>query len=282
MKKHFEFSDFIEPLPNDDSVPYLDRAEVYMPALSEPHKKWREDGVMILPNFLPDNLIERYCSLREKLDNPNGWNTPIPYMHHEEIRDIALYPPLMLVLKDLIGDDMGLHLNLTGWVSTERNWHQDGYLNPEFVGSWYVAVWMALDDIHPDSGPFEFVPGSHRWGMMTRSKIWEKLTEEERERPDWPKLSEKLLNKPCEKEIKARGAKVYQFLAKKGDVLIWHSRLLHRGSEPKKPGMQRKALINHYSGLTARKDMPVRKQHTLGCYYFVLHTNDPIEGNFKK
>ena len=54
-----------------------------------------------------------------------------------------------------------MHLNLTGWVSTERNWHQDDYLNP-FINSWYGRL-VALDKISADAGPFEYVPGSHKW-----------------------------------------------------------------------------------------------------------------------
>ena len=47
---------------------------------------------------------------------------------------------------------MLLHLALTGWISTQRDWHQDDYLNPPFVANWYAAVWMALDDISAESG----------------------------------------------------------------------------------------------------------------------------------
>jgi len=30
---------------------------------------------------------------------------------------------------------------------------------------------MALEDIHPDCGPFEFVPGSHRWPTLRQEKV---------------------------------------------------------------------------------------------------------------
>ena len=52
---------------------------------------------------------------------------------------------------------MVLHLNLTGWISSERNWHQDDYLNSAEINGWYLAVWMALDDVSPNSGPFQFI-----------------------------------------------------------------------------------------------------------------------------
>ena len=66
---------------------------------------------------------------------------------------------------------MCLSLALTGWVSTERNWHQDDYLNPPDVDAWYVAAWLALDDIPSGSGPFQYVPGSHRWPAIRGDKV---------------------------------------------------------------------------------------------------------------
>jgi hypothetical protein len=163
---------------------------------------------------------------------------------------------------------MGLHLNLTGWVSTERNWHQDDYLNPPYVNSWYSAVWVALDDIHPDCGPFEYVPGSHKWPLLRSNKVRLFLTPEERSDANWPFLAERVVNDICEREIARRGGATKKFIAKKGDVLIWHGRLLHRGSYPAVPGMLRKTLISHYSGLSHRIDMKAFNRTPDGSVYF--------------
>ena len=38
------------------------------------------------------------------------------------------------------------------------------------VNGWYLAVWMALDDIGPETGPFQFIPGSHRWPVLRRDQ----------------------------------------------------------------------------------------------------------------
>jgi len=196
-------------------------------------------------------------------------------MHVAELRDVSLYPPLMNLMESLIGEEMGLHLNLTGWVSTERNWHQDDYLNPPYINSWYAAVWIALDDIHEDSGPFEFVPGSHRWPLMRSHKVRMFLTPEERDHDNWPGLAERFVNDVAEEEIVKRGLKTKKFLAKKGDLLIWHGRLMHRGSYPNIPGMERKTLISHYSGISHRVDMPIVDRTSEGSAYF--HLERPID-----
>lgn len=223
---------------------------------------WEQDGYVVLEKFLPDDLVEAYCRKR-KLVGPGGWESPTPYLNVPELKDICLFPGLMAVLSTLIGKEMGLHLNLTGWVSTERDLHQDAYLNPVHVGDDYAAVWMALDDIHPDSGPFQFVPGSHLWPMLDQEKVKALLTPEEAASPMWPKHTERFLTEIAEAHIKEQYAEVKTWAGKKGDVLIWSARLLHRGSKPNQPGMIRKALISHYSALT-REDMPTQAEHKPG------------------
>jgi ectoine hydroxylase-related dioxygenase (phytanoyl-CoA dioxygenase family) len=179
-------------------------------------------------------------------------------------------------MRSLIGEQMMLHLCLTGWVSTERDWHQDDYLNPPFVNSWYAAVWMALGDIHPDSGPFEYVPGSHRWPLMRGDKIRARMPWRQATQPNWPAVSESFVVPAVEAEIERRGAIVRPFIAKRGDVLIWHGRLLHRGSKPKQPGMMRNSLICHYSGITHRKDKPTRARDANGQLYWITKPRSAV------
>lgn len=262
-------ADLCEDVP-DALLPPLDRKDVDEAGLTADQKSWRDQGYLILRDFVPARLTEPYCRLRERLRSPGGWSCPTPYMHFRELRDLGCWRPLADKLRELIGADMGMHLNLTGWVSTERNWHQDDYLNPPFINSWYAAVWFALDAVSPDAGPFEFVPGSHKWPLLRGDKVLARLTPEERDSPSWPKFSERVLNEVFEAEIAARGARPERFLAGRGDVLIWHGRLAHRGPRPKVPGTPRKALIAHYSALSKRLDMPKHVRHEGGGWYFDL------------
>jgi len=57
-------------------------------------------------------------------------------------------------------------------------------------------------------------------------------------------------------------------------VLIWHGRLLHRGSRPTNPSLLRRALISHYSGINHRPDMPARVTDPNGMQYFAA--NHPL------
>jgi ectoine hydroxylase-related dioxygenase (phytanoyl-CoA dioxygenase family) len=132
-------------------------------------------------------------------------------------------------------------------------------------------LWLALDTIHPDSGPFQYVKGSHKWPQVTREKILSALSPSERDHK-WPTHSERVLTPLFEKEIEDRGAEVTSHLAERGDVLLWHGRLLHRGSIPNVPGMERRSVIAHYSGINHRGDMPKAVKYD-GGYYFPI--DDP-------
>ena len=260
--------------PMDHDLPPLDRKKA--PAKLTPDQEfWRENGYLILRDIIPAELIDRYCAVRRTVSHAEGWNSPTPYLEVPAIRDLCLYPPLCRKMEELMGEPLGLHLNLTGWVSTERDWHQDDYLNPPEVNGHYIAAWTALDQISPDAGPFEFVPGSHHWPFIRQAKVLALLGPDWANNAHWPAESERLLTPFFEEQIRQRRSPVERFLGNRGDVLLWHARLLHRGSLPIRPGAERRSMIAHYSTLTRRHDMPVTRNHSGGGWYFVPGEKKP-------
>lgn len=254
---------------DNSALPYLDRSSLDEAQLDAQQRFWRENGYLVLERFMPDHLTEAYAEARWRLrPTVESWRCPTIHMHVPEARALSCYAPLAKVLEKLIGEPMGIHLNLTGWVSTERNWHQDAYLNPEHLNDHYLAVWFALDDIHPDAGPFEFVPGSHKWPLLSADKVKAQMPAYQRNRIDWPRISEAIVVQAFEREIERQGLEAELFMAKKGDVLIWHSRLLHRGSKPKDPTLLRKSLIAHYSSIHRRPAFPPAEIAPEGGWYF--------------
>ncbi len=281
--KGVSFGDLSEPQPEDTKT-RIERMP--MSELSDLQRQWREDGVVVLRNFLPQGLRQAYCEERERMLPRNrskrdnfwgGWHHPYPYMDSPALKALALHRPLTEVLREVIGDELGVHLALTGWVSTERNFHQDTYLNPADLWSHYVAVWMAMDDIHADAGPFQFVRGSHTWDVLRRDKLLAYLTPEERDKPNWPSFTQEWVSQACEAEIAKRGAKVEEFIPKGGDVLVWHSNLVHRGSQPRNPKLLRKSLICHYSSIVRRTDFgDSLVKHENGSHYWAFPPVAPV------
>ena len=49
-----------------------------------------------------------------------------------------------------------------------------------------------------------------------------------------------------ERRLKKSNLIKQKFIAKKGDILIWHSNLLHGGEEVINPKLTRKSMVLHY------------------------------------
>jgi len=101
-----------------------------------------------------------------------SWRSPTPYLFVPEIRELCLYQPLCAILESLFGERMGMNLTLTGWVSTERDWHQDDYLNPPGIMSHYCGVWFALDAIALAGSTDNVSEASPLTKVLRRLRTW--------------------------------------------------------------------------------------------------------------
>jgi Phytanoyl-CoA dioxygenase (PhyH) len=267
-------------------------ADLTVPAPEPGPADWNDEGVVVLPGLIPDALIGPYEAAWWEANgspeplptltpgrriggawSPGGWAHCTPYREVEALRALVCHADLASAIEALLGEPAGVHLNLTGWVTTQRDWHQDTYLNPPHVGDFYAAAWIALGDIHPDSGPFQYVPGSHRWPTVTRDLIGAHVDLSD---PRWPAHSEEVLSPLFDQEIAERGAEVVTYLPKRGDVLVWHGRLVHRGTRARVPGSYRPALIAHYSGVNHRSDMPAAVPEGEAGWLFPIEERVPV------
>jgi hypothetical protein len=224
---------------------------------------WNSQGYLILKDYIDEDAIEKYKKLwiEQNSDgyddsgnllvkNRQGFLGTKPYLQYSEILDIMCSDKIASTIDQLFDDVYGLHLNFTSWYTTRRAWHHDVQFPTVNNIVDYFGIWVALDDIELDSGPFQFVPGSHKWDVDFDFIYAE---------PESGKPS-----KIIEQYISERKANVLSFMAKKGDIIIWDGRLLHRGSEARNPEMLRKCLIGHYTN-TGGKDN--YGKHGLGYYF---------------
>jgi ectoine hydroxylase-related dioxygenase (phytanoyl-CoA dioxygenase family) len=100
------------------------------------------------------------------------------------VRNLVLFKPMMQRIQQTIGYRIGVHFNLSGFTSTDRGWHQDDYMYARTVMASGVAAWIALDDVTTDMGPFEFVPGSHKWAWMRKWLVTPHLKQEVLDNPE--------------------------------------------------------------------------------------------------
>lgn len=268
----------------EDKVPWLDRADVDESRLTREQLAWRRHGYVILRGLIPDNLLDEYLALRGKHNVVLGaFGNFSPYCSYDEISAICMYWPLVDLIASLFGALLAPHFNLSACVSTQRGWHQDDYLNPDDTYSWYAATWIAIDDVAEEAGPFEYIPSSHRLPCMRGSLVKELLEPEVRGLDGgkqgghhWATFAEGFVNRVYDNLIDERRLRRLRFLAKRGDVMIWHGKLLHRGSIPLNPDMPRPALITHYSNPLTRRDIGSDiRAYTNGAPYWFFQRSAP-------
>jgi hypothetical protein len=104
-----------------------------------------------------------------------------------------------------------------------------------------TASWLALEDVRENSGEFEYVPGSHRLPELLHHG------NTKAHYGDFAEYGRILVEtrEMCEE----RGLKTERFMARKGDVLIWHADLMHGGAIIEDRSRTRKSLVAHFMPL---------------------------------
>ena len=131
------------------------------------------------------------------------------------MENIEIRPILQQILDDQVVITTGHHNSIMTKMphfSTPTSWHQDRRYW-RYSDDNLVSVWLALDDEYSENGVLEFIPSSHKMHFST---------EQFDEKEYFSQMNE--VNK------KIIATKVSTDL-KKGDVVLFHSLLLHRANK---------------------------------------------------
>jgi ectoine hydroxylase-related dioxygenase (phytanoyl-CoA dioxygenase family) len=122
--------------------------------------------------------------------------------------------------------------------------HRDSTVVPTPEFGRLVAAWIAIEDIAPESGPLAYVPGSQKFPFYELSP-GEFVYDPSRHSGHDVEAAVEFYDE----QLRRSGLPVRQFLARRGEVLVWHSALMHGGAPPLSPERTRKSLAIHYSTL---------------------------------
>jgi phytanoyl-CoA hydroxylase len=100
-----------------------------------------------------------------------------------------------------------------------------------------TGSWIALEDVQPLSGEFEFVPGTHLLPETLHHGVAKGHDDDMVEHHH-------VLTRTLELAAE-NGLETERFMAKKGDVLIWHGDLMHGGAKIQDPALTRKSMVAH-------------------------------------
>ena len=174
------------------------------------------------------------------------------------VRELALLPELQQVLRCCWGREPFAFQTLNFPVGTQQHIHSDAvHFHTEPPG-FMCGIWVALETIHPDAGPLEYLPGSHRLPYLQCSDVGV------RQQPDVTPNQSIFHN--CWTEAEHRhGLERQQFTPQLGQALIWSANLIHGGSAVVDQARTRWSQVSHY--------------FFEGCRYYTPLLSDWPDGN---
>jgi len=261
------------------------------------------DGYVVLKNAVPGEILDRATEVLEaayegrypqvRFECPSlgrssdgrhrAWQArmrEVPakaldlHWHFDEIRDLGFAPAVARFLHLLFERPASASQSLGFYRGSEQPMHQDSAYVAYSLPQQFSAAWFALEDVKPDAGELMYFVESHRklpefiYADGFKSMVDAQLAG----------FSGDLLMEEDVKHgnaIESEGQRLLlkreSFMAKRGDVLLWHSELAH-GGRPISTSASRKSVVFHYS---PREIVPLYtenrsvqyKRHSLGCYY---------------
>lgn len=207
---------------------------------------WSDQGYAILPK-----LFEKEADLiNTEIDNllkseTVKWkygNKIMFAIHHSKLlTSIGLNSQINGILKMLLGRKVELFQSINFLTGSGQRTHSDFVHMSTYPKGNLIAIWIALEDMSEENGPLHYYPGSHLLPCV--------LNEDYENQGNSILLGDKTYDKyedKIEELIEEKKLKKQKFIAKKGDVLIWHSNLLHGGEPVIDPKSTRKSMVFHY------------------------------------
>lgn len=135
---------------------------------------------------------------------------------------------------------------------TSQHYHRD---TPHFFTNpidQYYGVWYSLEDINIKSGPLKYYIGSHKLDNINGYEIFNDIYKDNKDNIDLNsdfrciiKYNEKIENLCRELNLTAVDEKNYINQINKGDIIIWHPKLLHGGSDIIDKNLTRYSMVTH-------------------------------------
>lgn len=221
-------------------------------SLNEPEiriaQEYHENGYVVIPGLLPESLINQVKEDAETKGFNPDFETKTQrdetriqdfWQKSDSVKELACFPKILEILNMLYGRIPIPFQTLNFRVGTQQKAHSDTIHFSSLPARFMCGVWVALEDITEENGPVFYCQGSHRLPEYNFSHIQSaaKTTSYEDYR-EYEVFMEKIV------EVNSFPKK--KFLAKKGDVLIWSSNIIHGGSPVRKVGSTRWSQVTHY------------------------------------
>ena len=158
------------------------------------------------------------------------------FLRSAEVREVLLAPPIKSFLEQILGDAPVLCNSLNMEHGSAQDYHADSIFMTPLTRGGLAASWIALEDVKAGSGPLRLYSASHLIPPYLFSNGETHVIESEL--AQW--------GQSMQRELDARGLRAETVYPAAGDVIVWHSDIIH-GAEPiADRALTRKSLVGHY------------------------------------
>jgi phytanoyl-CoA hydroxylase len=188
-------------------------------------------------NLTHAEVLALESARRFEIRDTSHWRVHGFYLHSENARAVFDNPELIRLTSLILGRPAEPRFTINFMYGSEQALHQDTAVFHVAPKNYLVGAWLACEDVAPDAGPLVFYPGSHREPLYAGFD-------------NYPQTNLRTTAKPQEySEHVARCSEQYErrlYLAKKGEVFLWHGMLIHGGSAVTDPKRTRRSYVCHY------------------------------------
>jgi hypothetical protein len=259
--EHFPYAGPYPWLDREDALERIDerlnRGELTEEE-AEQCRFWSQNGYIILKKLIDDPTLDTIWSAYEKAigsgrmrlePEPAGENDPYPgrflnpHKKSGSLCRILKHARLLSWIRLLMEREPKPLQTILSHKGSQQGVHSDSIHMTTYPLGYLSAAWIAFEDIHPDSGPLVYYPGSHKLPYVFSKDVG--LGEFDLKREGYGPYHQKY--EPYIQDLIAKhNLEPHHFHAQKGDTLIWHANLLHGGSARKDLQYSRRALVCHF------------------------------------
>ncbi|MFN3573154.1 MAG: phytanoyl-CoA dioxygenase family protein [Phenylobacterium sp.] len=175
------------------------------------------------------------------------------------VRALAAHPKILRFLEAAYGRRPFPFQTLNFRRGTQQPLHSDCIHFSSLPERYMCGVWIALEDIHPDSGPLTYRPGSHRLPILDMRAAGVNrgiATAEDYDRLYLPAIAAQVEHLPSREAV-----------LRKGQAFVWAANLVHGGAPITDPVRTRRSQVTHY--------------YFEGCRYYTPLLSDTADGALK-
>ena len=207
-----------------------------------------EKGFIVLDGFVDPRVCDQIVADIEKClakgifrYGHKGQRIEHLFKHSKATHDLWT-DPLAIRILSAIFDDVAVPCQTLNFLhGSQQDVHQDTIHLTPYPAGYMCGVWVALEDIHPDAGPLEVYPGSHRLPPLYAAVAGMRKVRDD----DWSEFPE-LFTPRLKRMLAEAEIEPLYYTPKRGAVLIWHENLAHGGSPRKNDNLTRKSMVSHY------------------------------------